>query len=283
MINGEIPVHRYSDSTWTGFIHQAYDHPEFRRMLSHVHELLMERKISIFKEREDRIYGIIAPEVYGGTHPLFLKLDIYTRKIRIKKWLKNYVMRSRAEKSWKAAWDLIRIGLQTPTPVAFLEKRRWGGLHEALSLTEYLEGASPLQKLWDHGVPFHKRKSLSLLVAGRVAYLHQSGWVHGDLKPSNLLMRREKEGEYDLYFTDLESLFPVSKIQSSHRVRDLAALLSSFLDRTESFDQVRCFANYLRGEKMLRAEKRALAKKILEEANRRKGRSRSKEMVLSSL
>lgn len=282
MISGEIPVQSYSDSTWNGFIHQQYDHPGFRMMLSQVHDLLKDRKIPIFKEREDRIYGIIAPDVYGGTHPLFLKWDIYTRKIRIKKWLSNYVMKSRAEKSWKAAWDLIRIGLQTPLPVAFLEKRRWGGLHEALSLSEYLEGALPLQKLWGQGIPPAERKSLSFLVASRVAYLHQSGIVHGDLKPSNLLMRKEKDGRYGLYFTDLESLFRVLKIQSSHRTRDLAALLSSFLRRTESFDQVRFFANYLRGEKMPRTEKRVMAKRILEEAKRRKERSKSKKRVLSS-
>lgn len=252
-------------------------------MLSQIHEMLRDRKIPIFKEREDRIYGIIAPDVYGGTHPLFLKLDIYTRKIRIKKWLNNYVRRSRAEKSWKAAWDLIGIGLRTPTPVAFLEKRRWGGLHEALSVTEYLEAASPLQKLWDQGVPFGERKALSLLVAGRVAYLHQSGLVHADLKPSNLLMQKEKNGRYDLYFTDLESLFRVPRLQPSHRIRDLAALLSSFLGRTKSFDQIRFFANYLRGDRMPRAQKRALARRILEEAHRRKGRSRPKEAMLSSI
>lgn len=278
MIRGEIPVQRYSDLIWNGFIHCNYDHPGFKNMLQRLHEMLERRTIRIFKEREDRIYGIIAPELYGGRHPLFMKLDIYTRKIRIKKWVNNYVMKSRAEKSWKAAWDLIRIGLQTPTPVAFLEKRRWGGLHEALSLTEYLEGALPLQKLWDQGVPSGQRKSLSLLVASRVAYLHQSGLVHGDLKPSNLLIREEKERGSDVYFTDLESLFRVSKIEPSHRIRDLAALLSSFLERTEPFDQIRFFANYLRGEKISHVEKRVLARKILEEARRRKGRVRPIEV-----
>jgi len=283
MIDEEIPVQRYSDSTWNGFIHEKYDHSGFRLMLTQLHEMIKSRKISIFKEREDRIYGIIAPDVYGGVHPLFMKLDIYTKKIRIKKWVNNYVMKSRAEKSWSAAWDLIRIGLQTPTPIAFLEKRRWGGLHEALSLTEYLDRALPLQKLWGQGVPFDQRKSLSLLIASRVAYLHQSGLVHGDLKPSNLLlMKREKDDRYDVYFTDLESLFRTSKIQPSHRVRDLAALLSSFLGRAESFEQIRFFANYLKGEEMPRAEKRGLAKRILEEAKRRKGRIRLKKTALTS-
>jgi tRNA A-37 threonylcarbamoyl transferase component Bud32 len=282
MISGEIPVQRYSDSMWTGFIHEKYDRSGFRRMMGQLQEMLKSRKISIFKEREDRIYGIIAPDVYGGTQPLFLKLDVYTRKIRIKKWVNNYVMKSRAEKSWKAAWELIRIGLQTPMPVAFLEKRRWGGLYEALSLTEYLEGALPLQKLWDQGIPSDERKSLSSLIASRVAYLHQSGLVHGDLKPSNLLIRKERDGGYDVYFTDLESLFRTSKVQPSHRVRDLAALLSSFLGRAESFDQIRFFANYLRGEQVPRAEKRGLAKKILEEAKRRKGKIQLKRAALSS-
>lgn len=283
MIDADIPVRGYSDSKWTGLIHQDDDRPGFRRMLPQLDEMLRMRRVSIFKEREDRIYGIVAPELYGGARPLFMKLDIYTRKIRFKKWLNNYVMSSRAEKSWNAAWDLIRIGLRTPTPVAMLEKRKWGGLQEALSLTEYLEDALPLQKHWDQGVPLAEKKPLSFLVASRVAYLHQSGFVHGDLKPSNLLIKQEKHGGYDIYFTDLESLFRVSKIRPSHRVRDMAALLSAFLGRTESFDQVRFFANYLRGEKMPRAEKRALAKKILEEAHRRKGQSRVKKGALSSI
>lgn len=281
MIDGEIPVQRYSDSTWNGFIHEEYDRSGFRMMLSQLHEMIRGRKISIFKEREDRIYGIISPDVYGGVHPLFMKLDIYTRKIRIKKWVNNYVMKSRAEKSWSAAWDLIRIGLQTPMPVAFLERRKWGGLYEALSLTEYLEGAHPLQNFWDQEIPLDKRKPLSSLVASRVAYLHQSGFVHGDLKPSNLLIRKEENGGYDIYFTDLESLLRKPKVRLRHRIRDLAALLSSFLGRAELFEQIRFFANYLRGEKMPRTEKKGLAKKILEEANRRKERIRLKKTALT--
>lgn len=153
----------------------------------------------------------------SGNSATVAKVQLDGRWVVIKRYnLKNAVHRlrrcmrpTRAWVSWRNAHLLELIGIATPTPVAFLE-RRWGRLRgtayyvcdwvEATELAKVLADAEPdAAQLAQIGTLFRRL---------RLGQLH-----HGDLKAKNLLM-----GAGELYLIDLDAL---AEVPSAARFRQL--------------------------------------------------------------
>ena len=109
--------------------------------------------------------------------------------------LKDLFRDSKALRAIKQGIALSRAGFSVPLGVAAGEERRLGFPHRAFLLTVKIEGSPLPQFLRDrHSYPLNpgaleqKRKHLRQL-AVEIQRLHQSGFVHGDLVPSNVFVR----------------------------------------------------------------------------------------------
>lgn len=128
--------------------------------------------------------------------------DLLIKRYNIKgfmHWLKRFWRPSRAWHSWQAAHRLRFLGINTPEPLALVE-RRFGPLrHKAWLVTEYCAG-SDLLALFGEGnqVPDDLtgraiKDTFQQLASARIA--------HGDLKGTNLLI---SEGR--LFLIDLDAM-----------------------------------------------------------------------------
>ncbi len=106
---------------------------------------------------------------------------------------------SRAAISWRNANMLSFLGIATPKPVGFIEKRYWGLRGKAYFIAEYQE-ADELSSIYQQRSPTEAEiNALRRLFA----QLEQEQIIHGDLKASNVLL--DNDGHIQLIDLDAMS------------------------------------------------------------------------------
>lgn len=132
-------------------------------------------------------------------------LKVYSR---LRWWgaLKDLFRVSRALRALRQGEALVESGFHVPVTVAAGEARSWRFLNKAFLLTSAVDGSSLPVFLRRYALPSRldalrlKREGLKGL-ASEVRRLHHCGFVHGDLVPSNILVRSEM-GEAIFFFID---------------------------------------------------------------------------------
>jgi len=146
--------------------------------------------------------------------------------------LQNAFRRSRAVRTWWVTWEFVDRGVPVPKPLLCLEERRFRLLGRSYILMEFAENADPLVAVWPT-LEAEERRSLLRKVGETLGRMHRSACLHGDLKWSNILVRRSEGGEWDVCLVDTDgscvtSRPRVDKIQKDMRrfLRDLGAAAS---------------------------------------------------------
>ncbi len=108
---------------------------------------------------------------------------------------------------------LASIGVPTITPLALGEQRKRKFLFENYLVTLEIAGTQPLDVFLEQVLPSlpenqrsSLRRSLALKLAELTARLHDSGFLHQDFHPGNVLVKRDGEGEVSLAMIDLDAL-----------------------------------------------------------------------------
>jgi len=168
----------------------------------------------------------------------------------------KYIFRSsRAKKAWKKANVLLSLGILTPYPVAFLEKRSFLFLHHSLFVTTWIDGAFSLDRFFEDNFGqaltghFLKEKWQFISEAARfIKTIHDFQIAHGDLKAKNILVKTSYE-RHLFYLLDLDSLKINKSLSQAERIRDLARLNASFLDTRvlSRSNRLRFLVNYING------------------------------------
>ncbi|MFZ7124648.1 MAG: lipopolysaccharide kinase InaA family protein [Desulfobacterales bacterium] len=140
--------------------------------------------------------------------------------------LKSSFRRSRAEKSWDAAWILHSLGLSTPLPILFLEERRCRLLRNSYIVFPYLNTATSLLVKWPE-LNNEARKRVLTIWGNVIGKMHLNGFSHGDLNWRNLLLE-QNNSEFVYYIIDLDGYrfskrVPIEAAQKdlSHFYRDI--------------------------------------------------------------
>ena len=110
---------------------------------------------------------------------------------------------SKAARSYHNALRLLRLGIDTPQPIAYIEERHFGLCHSYLVTTE-LQDMEELRRLHELLDPEHATTLLREL--GRfTAEMHEKGVLHKDFSPGNLLFRID-EGKAIFSLVDINRM-----------------------------------------------------------------------------
>ena len=94
---------------------------------------------------------------------------------------------SKARRAYHNALLLIELGIKTPAPLAYVEKRNaWGALTDSYFICAY----APMQPLKS---VMHDRRAIESF-ANFTARLHNLGIIHGDLNRSNVVFTPVADG-----------------------------------------------------------------------------------------
>jgi len=173
--------------------------------------------------------------------------------------LKNLFRKSRAHKSWLAANGLIVRSIQTPEPLAMLERTCGPLTVESIIITRWLEHARELHAYVDRqvaGMPEDARAGFIKGLARALRQLHDSGVYHADLKANNILVQEQAGGGQCFYFIDLDRVLFRAGLSFKQRANNLAQINASVSRLMGVKDRLKFFRFYAKGTAVYRERKR---------------------------
>jgi tRNA A-37 threonylcarbamoyl transferase component Bud32 len=108
---------------------------------------------------------------------------------------------SRARRSWLHGHRLNMLGVKTPRPLAFIEKRVGAILWDSYILTEYVEGPNLYAFLENENLSDAEKQNAKQNIHELMSILHNSRTTHGDFKPTNFIAADD-----GIYVTDLDAM-----------------------------------------------------------------------------
>lgn len=139
---------------------------------------------------------------------------------------KNIFRHSRAEHVWKTSWGFELRRIPSPPVIAYIEERKYRVLKRSYIASEFIENAAALSTLFSQSQPIlTPEEKLSVLnaVGKELRTMHALGCLHGDVKWSNILIKKTNT-RYKCLFTDLDG----SKIRKHLSNREIMRELSRF-------------------------------------------------------
>jgi tRNA A-37 threonylcarbamoyl transferase component Bud32 len=179
-------------------------HKSFNRFFLCRHEYYTSEMASFLDNPEKMLDDPVTQYLKKGRTSTVARVVIDGRPLVVKRYnikgflhgLRRAFMVTRAQHSWQNAMRLREMGILTPEPVGFME-RRFGPLRNtAYFISEYVEGPRAINyfKGADHGEMEE--------VAGEIAEIFnklKSGKIsHGDMKATNIIIDNGKPSLVDL-------------------------------------------------------------------------------------
>jgi hypothetical protein len=137
--------------------------------------------------------------------------------------LKGFFQASKARRAWRGSLALVEAGLDTPLPVAYLEKRRGLFLEKSYFLSEHISDAAEIRNL------FLERPSPALdqLLEDLACYLSRctgSGIYHRDLSDGNILVGKNAEEQSQFFLLDTNRIRCKRKVGALRGIKSLIRL-----------------------------------------------------------
>lgn len=114
--------------------------------------------------------------------------------------LRHTIKGSRARSCWKHGHRLRMLGIPTPKPLAFIERRRGFLVWESFLITEYVHGQRLYEYLRDENVS-EEHSSIKQKVKELLNEMAKNRITHGDLKHTNIIITQNGP-----VLTDLDSV-----------------------------------------------------------------------------
>ena len=133
----------------------------------------------------------------------------------------GYVFRShKARKSYENGMEMIRRGINTPEPIAFVEFRKGLLLTDAYYISRELEDSTEIREAfekeeWD--------KDVARALAHFFAQLHKRGILHNDMNNTNILFsRKDREIRFTLIDINRVTFYDsIHKIPMKERIENM--------------------------------------------------------------
>lgn len=176
---------------------------ESESLLPHRFPLMDSTHARVLRNKRNRVWTVPSPWDAGQ--------KLVVKHFRPARGLRGWLQRSKPNKalrSWNGAHELVRRGIPTPRPIAWLEHPRDPRASESYYLCEAFEGGSSARQAFyafNEGASEFLGITASKLyreIGGVVARMHQRGIFFRDLSAGNLLLRRMKNGNIEFSLID---------------------------------------------------------------------------------
>jgi hypothetical protein len=202
-----------------GMIDPAYDDPALLGAISPPEKIWSRPDVEVLNDKRNRV-GMMRLRLASGVGADIVLKEFSSRGVN---GLKSLILPSKAAKAWRGALSLRQRGLATAAPVAYIEKRTRGRVHESFFLAERIEGAGEVRQLFRR-LPPDDLRSLLASLARHLSVCHDRGILHRDLSDGNILVRKEPDGGMTFFLLDTNRVRVRKKIRGMARARNLIRL-----------------------------------------------------------
>ncbi len=202
-----------------GRIQAPYNHPLFVQAISDCSRLLSDQDTEILLDRRNRV-GVVTLLQQDES-----KVDIVIKEFRSVgvNRLKSLFLRGKAFKSWRGAVALVERGIETPPPVAYLEKRKGLFLDKSFFLAERVGGVEEIRFLFPI-LPPSELRQLLISLSQHLSNCRKKGILHRDLSDGNILVKEDKQGEFRFYLIDTNRIRVKKRIGLLSGIKNLIRL-----------------------------------------------------------
>lgn len=182
--------------------------------------------VSVLRNKRNRVWAVPVP--WDETRKLVVK------HFRPARGLRGWMQRGKPNKalrSWNGAHELLRRGLPTPRPIAWLEHPQTPRAAESYYLCEAFEGGSSARQAFyalNRGEPEFlgiPHAELYAAIAALLVKMHGRGVFFRDLSAGNLLLRRAAGGQIEFALIDTARVrIGVKSLSIRKRLADLMRL-----------------------------------------------------------
>jgi len=249
---------------YKGRIQEAYSHPDFIQAISDCHSLLDDAETEILLDSRNRV-GVVTLPLYGQK-----KMEVVIKEFRSRgvNKLKSLFLSGKAFRAWQGGMALTEKEIDTPPPVAYLEKRKGLFLDESFFLTERISDVREIRFLFLE-LPSGELRELLASLSRYLSLCHEGGVLHRDLSDGNILVNKDKSGEFRFYLIDTNRIRIKRRIGPLKRMKNLIRLgvppghQRYFLEQYLGQDRVKGFLWFwYRFNKMVYSNYVALKKKL---------------------
>ena len=211
--------HPFKSGFFRGSIRPQYRDPLFLEALASPDRLMQSGDAEVLFRGRNTVVVLQASLSPGETKEIVIKKFSSRGLSR----LKTLFLPSKAARAWRGAMSLVERGIDTPPPIAFLERKKRGLVEECYILTARLVGFEEIRGHFIRPQPGEMEALLPAL-AGRLAGLHAAGILHRDLSDGNILIRRDEGSGYRFSFLDTNRIRVRKKLSLPRRVKNLIRL-----------------------------------------------------------
>jgi tRNA A-37 threonylcarbamoyl transferase component Bud32 len=271
-----------------GWILRQYNIASFR-------ECLEELFVSNFSSQSPHILDVRSSSPEREVYRLKISTteEIYVKRYHAVSWkqiIQTFLHVHKAQKSWRIARILLRKGIPTPLPIAYLIHRtrisllkagtkipplRGAGCSARLSVvhilvTQGINGIS-LSECIHEKLSLTDKRKLIQSVAEFLGKLHAEGVYHGDLTARNILVEDGQGDQFRIYLIDLDSVRSTWWISNRRAMKNLDELGRNFLDLRvfSTTDRGRFLQHYLRANPKEPRTVKQLFKYVLQRTQKR--------------
>jgi len=204
---------------YKGRIQEAYIHPDFIQAISDCHSLLNGPETEILLDSRNRV-GVVTLPFQGQK-----KVDVVIKEFRSRgvNKLKSLFLSGKAFRAWQGGMTLKEKEIDTPPPVACLEKKKGLFLDESFFLTERISGVQEIRFLFLK-LPSGELRDLLASLSRYLSLCHERGVLHRDLSDGNILVKKGKSGEFKYYLIDTNRVRIKRRISPLKRIKNLIRL-----------------------------------------------------------
>ncbi|MDL2302879.1 lipopolysaccharide kinase InaA family protein [Dysgonomonas sp. OttesenSCG-928-D17] len=177
---------------------KTYINPEYSRLSNFINSIP-----EIFIQQGETIYDARNTIKIFREQGLLINIKSFKRPIFINRFAYKYIRKSKAERSFLNALEVLRRGIGTPSPIAYIETSRNGLLCESyyVSIHEPVDGT--MKEIYKQSED--QSKDLIQAFTLFTAEIHQKGIFHKDYSPGNILYKKTGN-EYRFYLVDLNRM-----------------------------------------------------------------------------
>jgi tRNA A-37 threonylcarbamoyl transferase component Bud32 len=213
-------------------------------------EGLFERRLQFWckQTHKRRVAAVAVPFKGDETLSYWKRAELKSIWGRLLGWLERAPVR----RAWEIGHALLRRGIETPRPLAYVETREPGMLRQYL-LTEGIADSATLDQFLKQDYAqltscarLHWKRGLAKRLAGQVRRMHEFGFDHRDLKATNILVSRNANVRRT-WLLDLDSVRRWAWMPPVRRIQNLARLNVTTLPRPafQHTDRLRFLLTYL--------------------------------------
>lgn len=201
-------------------------------------------ELAVLRDRRNRLWNI--------AHPLDSQQQL-TVKFNRPRGIKRLVYLfkpSKGQRHWNNASNMLVRGINTPMPVAFYERHRFGGVRDSYYICEFIPDAfssrhvcNAFQQGQKEYRGLNKQQWFELLT-GFICKMHDARILHLDLSVGNLMLTQDDDGKITPYLIDIGRAKLVKKVLDGHqRVLDLMRICYK-LDWPDRELLIQCYSEH---------------------------------------